>query len=386
MIQFDLDGRILQFATKEMSYLDYFKLVQPYLTAEELLAKIPVLGEYGISADDVEAEILPNKKFFQILKVLVENGLTIRAVRHWYDTKYAEPCLDIKWLFSFYLKKGVSPDELARAFSRFLSRDILVDVENVKILLDLGVKPATLVTEVMTKEQVVAHFDLLYSRGADINQIIDTLGVFPNFYGKYSVKNLVELGAEPLRISEYIFYPLQDYDEAEKCLRYLYHSGLSLTEFVSQIVVAKNHNLYIVVQFAQFFVDRYIDVKSVLKHVTGDSKILSRRAMENKLVVLANYSELSSMGLIDEPKKLKKNWRWEFNQICRSIFDEVIDSHGYNFGFLLDDFAFPEEKSPAEFVDTNTTSAGASDSKIPSFLLHEVQKTKVPEMASSVER
>ncbi len=366
MINFEVDGKSLQFSTKEMSFLDYFKLVQPYLTAAELFAKIPVLNEYGISADDVEAEILPENKYWKILKLLAENGLSTKAVCHWYENGYAEPCMDIKWLFSFYLEKGVLPDGLARAFSKFLSRDLLEKEENVKTLLDLGVKPVTLVTDVMTKEQVVAHFNLLYSRGADANMIIDTLGVFPSFYGEYPVQCLVGLGADPLRISEYVFYPLQDYDEAEKYLSSLYHNGLSLTEFVSQVVVAKNLNLHIVVQFAQFFVDRYIDVKSVLKHVTGNSKVLSRREMENKLIILANFSELVSLGLIDEPKKVRKEWKWQFNQICRSIFDEVIDSHGYRFNFLLDGFAFAEEAASDKPDDE------ANDSGIPSFLLHEV--------------
>lgn len=385
MINFEVDGKNLQFSTKEMSFLDYFKLIQPYLPAEELLVKIPKLGEYGITADDVEAEIMSENKYWKIFKLLVENGLSVAAVCRWYGSDHVEPCEDLEWLFSFYLNTGISPDELARKFSDFLSRELLDERKNVEVLLNLGVSPTVLIKDVMTKDQVVEHFNLLYSRGIDMGMVIDTMGDFPNFYGKYPVEYLVDLGAKPLQISEYIFYKMQPYDEAEKYLRDLYHNGLNLTEFVSQVVIAKNSNLHIVVQFAQFFVDRYIDVKSVLKHVAGNfTKVLSRREMENKLVILANFSELAAMGLIDEPKKTKKQWRWEFNQIQRSIFDEVIDSHGYYFSFFLDDFKFADEMVAQTESTARTEDVSEEDLGLQSFLMHEVQKSETPEMAPTV--
>ena len=400
MVNFEKKGKNLTLNTEEMTHLEFFNLFQPYLKAEELLAKIPVLGDCDISADDVEAGIVCNNKIWSVYKSLVENGLSVKATNHWFDTDHVDPCRDLKWLFSAYTKRAISPDDLARSFSGFLSRELLDDEENVKILLDLGVNADTLVRDVMTKEQITEHFILLYSERASIDLVIDTLGVFPGFYTKYPISYLVELGADLLKVSEYIFYSTQPYVDMEKYLTEMCHYGLNLTEFVSKVILAKNLHLYVVVQFPDFFTDRYVDVKSILKDVCTFkvSKTPKRRDMENKLIILANFSELASMGLIDEPKRIKKDWRWEFNQICRSIFEEVYDSHGYSYEFLLDvdDFEYLDEsknvdESVPEFIES------VLDAEIPDFLKSPkavrampsvdckvLTRAEVPEMAPSV--
>ena len=181
MVNFENKGKNLTLNTKEMTHLEFFNLFQPYLDAEELLAKIPVLGECGISADDVEAGIARGNKTWRVYKSLVENGLSVRAANHWYDTDYIEPCQDLNWLFSAYLKRGISPDDLARAFSGFLSRGLLKEKKYVEILLKLGVTADTLVRDVLTREQITEHFNLLYSEEANIDLIMNTVGYSPSF-------------------------------------------------------------------------------------------------------------------------------------------------------------------------------------------------------------
>ncbi|MBO4813083.1 hypothetical protein J5491_02955 [Candidatus Saccharibacteria bacterium] len=371
MVSFERDGKVLALNTEEMTYLEFLNLFQPYLDAKELRSIIPDLGKFEISVDDVESTIMPKNKIWSVLTVLVSNGLSMKAVCHWYDTDHIEPCRDLNWLFSTYLKRGISPDDLARSFSGFLSRELLDDKKNVKTLLELGVKADTLVRDVMSREQIAKHFNLLYTNKANVNLVINTLGVFPEFYDLYPVNYLVELGADLLRMSEYIFYPTQPYVDMEKYLGELYHCGLNLTEFVSQVVLVKNLHLYVIVQFPEFFTDRYVDVKSVLKDVCTFRALKTplKRNLENKLIILANFSKLASLGLIDEPKVVKKDWKWELNRIKRSIFDIVYDSQGYNFRYLLDvdDFKYAEEP---KYVEETVSEPMESiiDSEIPDFL------------------
>ena len=371
MVNFEKDGLVLELDTKEMTHREFFILFQPSLDMEVLKSIIPNLRKFGISADDVEATIAPKNKTWGVLTRLVQNGLSVKSLCHWYDTDYIGPCEDLNWLFSAYLKRGISPDELARAFSGFLSRGLLNQKKNVEVLLNLGVTANTLVRDVMTREQITEHFKLLYDKKASIDLIINTVGVFPKFYEKYSVKSLHEMQADLLRVSEYIFFPTQSCTDAMKYLMDLEECHLSWTDFVCNVVVAKNINLHVIVEFAEFFSVRYVKVENVLRDVCEfkASKTPTRRNMENKLIILANFSKLAELGFIDAPKRVKKDWKWELDMIRRSIFYEVYDRHEYNCGFLLDadGFKYAEEVKPVDDAVSDSVKK-IIDSEVPDFL------------------
>ena len=124
--------------------------------------------------------------------------------------------------------------------------------------------------------------------------------------------------------------------------------------------------------------------------------------MENKLIILANFSKLASMGFIDEPKKVKKDWKWGFDQVQRSIFGVVYDSQGYSFNYLLDvpGFEYAEEKGSDNGI-TSASLEGIIDDEVPDFLKEPKRRiarlelpvdpfnrvdlgTRVPEAAPSV--
>lgn len=336
MVKVDVDGKMMELDVDGVDLLDFYRTAEKHLSIEELMNRIPELVSLGITADKIADGVPTDRKVWDVYQVLVKNGLSVQATRSWYGSNHKETAKDIGWLFRSYIDNGYQPDVLAMELSDFLSKEALNVKGNAKILIDIGVK-ADLLVKIMTKNQIGSVFELLIRSGANIDLIIDAIGVYPKFYQVYPIKELLKIGANPLLISKYAFYPTQPYDVAESYLNELYSNGLNLSEFVSQVVIAGKTALHIVVHFASFFVERYINVRSVLRDADAE---------KNKLVILANFSELEALGVIDEPQKTKKRWKKE---VGLNAYDIVFDSHGYDYEYLIhgDDYEYLIKKEEA---------------------------------------
>ena len=290
-VKYSLNGTEMEFTTKDnISFLNGYIAVKDSLAPEALLEVIPEFISNGVAADDIANNIASDNKTWEVFLSLVQHGLGDSAIAFWFQ--------------------GVSDPRLN-------------DEENVKTLINLGVKANTLVLSVLDKDQIVKHFDLLCENGLDPNLAIQKVGYYPPFYKAHRIAKLVSHGATPILISTFAFDKAQPSDEAWVHLSELCRNGLVVTEFLKEVVVKRGLALQVVVHFAKFFKkDCYVDVEAVL-----------RDAPEDKLVVLANFSELAELGIIQNPKRVLKDWKKELGS---NIVEMVLDRHGYNYGYLLE--------------------------------------------------
>lgn len=365
-MKIEMDGKVIALNTDKRLNLKTVVLnFIPYLPVVELQKQIPdFVKDLGISVDEIADKLAIEKRTWDIYKLLLANGFTFEKTRDWFSSidpaiidpriAYPKTAQDFGWMFQTLLptiKHDHAPNFLAGYLSDFL-RKLLDDENNLLVLLNLKVDADVLVKTILTAEQITKYLKTLLKFGGNVNFAIERVGYCPDFYLKYPISFLVlKANASPLDIARNIFdIKKQQPDEEVLILEQLCCCGMHLSDFVNQVVIKEKTNLHVVVDNAYYFkIIRRMDVKSILEDLRIFNDNVAESVLDDRLIVLANYSKLKELGIVD--KKVLRKWKRVIGSLRIS---EVLDYRCLNYSLEAEENAERNRRGGGEKAETST--------------------------------